>query len=148
MSFLDILRDISPDGLSQAVVIGGAEPEPEKKRERNAMMHPFELQEFDESLSQVSLGRNSSPQTPHSHQKSTRFFLCNSDTTCEYSKRNLDSAASRASRLYKKLCRIVKRNARSRKVHHHDAQAAGDDAAVDRASTPVFGECLRGAAED
>ncbi len=31
MSFLDILRDISPDGLSQAVVIGGAEPEPEIK---------------------------------------------------------------------------------------------------------------------
>jgi type VI secretion system protein ImpA len=29
MSFLDILRDISPDGLSQAVVIGGPQPEPE-----------------------------------------------------------------------------------------------------------------------
>ncbi len=28
MSFLDILRDISPDGVTQAVVIGGAEPEP------------------------------------------------------------------------------------------------------------------------
>lgn len=28
MSFLDILRDISPDGLTQAVVIGGPEPEP------------------------------------------------------------------------------------------------------------------------
>ncbi len=28
MSFLDILRDISPDGLSQAVMIGGPEPEP------------------------------------------------------------------------------------------------------------------------
>jgi type VI secretion system protein ImpA len=31
MSFLDILRDISPDGLSQAVIIGGTEPEPEEK---------------------------------------------------------------------------------------------------------------------
>ena len=124
------------------------EPEPEKKRERNAMMHPFELPEFDE-LSPVSFGRNSpqTPQTPH-HHKSMRIFLCSSDTTCEPSKRNLDSAASRASRLYKKLCHIVKRNARPRKVHHHDSQAAGDDAAVDRASTPVFGECLRGAGED
>lgn len=28
MSFLDILRDISPDGVTQAVMIGGAEPEP------------------------------------------------------------------------------------------------------------------------
>ncbi len=28
MSFLDILRDISPDGLNQAVVIGGPEPDP------------------------------------------------------------------------------------------------------------------------
>ena len=27
MSFLDILRDISPDGVSQAVIVGGAEPE-------------------------------------------------------------------------------------------------------------------------
>lgn len=31
MSFLDILRDISPDGLSQAVIIGGPEPEPETR---------------------------------------------------------------------------------------------------------------------
>ena len=28
MSFLDILRDISPDGVTQAVMIGGPEPEP------------------------------------------------------------------------------------------------------------------------
>ena len=123
------------------------EPEPEKKRKRNAMMHPFELPEFDESLSPVSFGRNS-PQTPHHHQNSTRILLCNSDTTCERLKRNPDSAASLHWRLYKKLCHIVKRNARSRKVHHHDSKTTRDDGSKYRPSTPVFGECLRGASED
>ena len=47
------------------------------------------------------------------------------------------------------MCFIVKRNAEpTRTINHHDAQTTRDDAAVDRASTPVFGECLRGAAED
>ena len=111
---------------------------------QRAMMHPLELPEF-ESPSQVSFGKKS----PLPQPRSTRIFLCNSDTICDPSKKNPDNVASRVSRLYDKFCcRTVKRNARSRKVHHHDSEAAGDDAAVDRASTPVFGECLRGAAED
>ena len=49
------------------------------------------------------------------------------------------------------MCLIVKhRDAAesSRTPNLQIAQAEGDDAAIDRASTPVFGECLRGAAED
>ena len=120
------------------------EPEPEKKKRKKRDDAP-PVRAPRVRRAKPSVIREELPPAP---PEVDAIFLCNSDTTCEPSKRNLDSIASRGSRVYKKLCRIVKRNARSRTINHHDAQAAGDDAAVDRASTPVFGECLRGAGED
>jgi hypothetical protein len=48
------------------------------------------------------------------------------------------------------MCLIVKHRdaSPSRAPNLQNTQAEGHDATVDRASTPVFGECLRGATED
>ena len=115
------------------------EPEPEEKKKRKKRDDAPARAPRVRRVAKPRVVREELPPAP----EVDAIFLCNSERTCDPSKKNLDSAASRASRLYKKLCRIVKRNARSRTINHHDAQAAGDDAAVDRASTPVFGECLR-----
>ena len=142
------MAEVEPEVVEPEVVEPTVEPEPEPEPEKK------KRKKRDDAPVRAPRVRRAKPSVvreeipPHHHQKSTRILLCNSDTTCEPSKRNLDSAASRASRLYKKMCHIVKRNARPRKVHYHDSQAAGDDGSEYRASTPVFGECLRESSED
>ncbi len=55
MSFLDILRDISPDGVTQAELIGGPEPEPEPE--------PVEVRPPDSQKSSSTSSGGKSPKT-------------------------------------------------------------------------------------
>ncbi len=127
------------------------EPEPEKKKRKKRDDAPPvrapRVRRAKPSVVREELPPNP-PDPPFSPPEVDANFFVQLGHNLRPSRGSLDSAASRASRLYKKMCHIVKRNARPRKIHYHDSQAAGDDGSEYRASTPVFGECLRESSDE
>ena len=72
------------------------EPEPEKKKRKKRDDAPVRAPRV-RRVAKPSVVREELPPAT----EVDAIFLCNSERTCDPSKRNLDSAASRASRLYK-----------------------------------------------
>ena len=121
---------------------GGEAPTNFKKGRRRSRSAILSLAS-DEGLSRISFGMS------QRSSKSTPTFSCSLDARCERSKRKVARGASPPSRSCNSFCCfLVKNNRRDDatktpcKPNVPLAQADGDDGAVDRTQTPVFGECL------